>query len=423
MGRKRVGVGKIAGNKKKSHKVPRKKKPPTENEDSEPEKDYFAIKISARTAIRSDFHRTVIPWITAKSIEATKICELASLLFLNVVQNRFEGGDWNFFVNSDGCHIIENCFHGVIKKYVNSEDMLPEFRDAMQQVSGEHRIDWPHNTHFGNLSKYLYQQYARNVKTNLTTHAYKRVFEFLKLLVFRPNICMFTDEDAKNAAKWAIYRFDATRGDQDKLRRRNELLEMMQGNVVTPPDFNVAQFTRDHWFLSLTTWLEIQRQIDEYHDWAEASNNTKLPKIKNLAVIPICSHLRKPIRIDADVLSHMLAETRLIPRDKYNRQIDRNDIIRDKENYFNQYFNMEHIHRILKANKEFQYSIVCDGVSASILYKVPKNVLEQLESDDIIKKRYEDGHYHYELGIDPGMRTWNATVRRHIASGKEVSIV
>lgn len=51
---------------------------------------------------------------------------------------------------------------------------------------------------------------------------------------------------------------------------------------------------------------------------------------------------------------------------------------------------------------------------ASLLYEVHENILKKLENDELVEKRYFDGFYIYELGIDPGYKTWNPTVRRHI---------
>ncbi|XP_055308467.1 uncharacterized protein LOC129572524 [Sitodiplosis mosellana] len=54
-------------------------------------------------------------------------------------------------------------------------------------------------------------------------------------------------------------------------------------------------------------------------------------------------------------------------------------------------------------------------------YNVPKSQLERLESDGIVRKRHEDGDFVYELGMDPGTKTCNATVRRTIKTHKEIN--
>lgn len=426
MGGKRKGIGAGRGAVKKKNKVPKKKIPQDET-------DILAIKISAKTAIKAEFHDIVLPWIAQKSIECTKICELASLLFLNKVRAKFDEADWAFFANSDGVHIIEGCFYAVLGKNKENEDMLPEFRTEFEQVDGENRMQWPNNDYFGNLTKYLYQQYARNVTTNLSTHQQKRVKQYFKLVAYRhnnnvdggndgPNRTVIDDFDIKNAVNWAIKRYDSTRGEQARITKREILLESVR-EIAGPADDDISNFTKSEWFASLPMWLFMQENIAEYNNWLQQQPIAvikHLPKIKNLSVIPICSHLRKPIKIDGDVLYRMMCETKIMPKNENGIQPTVGYACQHKEFYFGEIFNMAKINRILKTNKRFHYHIVTDGVSASILYKVPKKVLEQMESDNLVKKKYYDGFYVYELGIDPGMKTWLAVVRRHIDTGKEV---
>lgn len=428
MGRKRKAIGFVCGAVKKKRKV--------EKKDEIPEEAIFAIKMAATTAVRPYYHDTVLPWISKISITATKICELASLLFLSKIRQKDEEADLAFFAEGDGEHIIENCFFSVLRDYKNDEGMEAWFREFIEnELEPENKFQWPHNGYFGNYMKYLYQQYARNVVTNLTTHAGKRLHQFFKMIAFHQNLLHFLrlidgeednafvefDEfDVKNAVNWAMRQYDSTRDDPDRLEKRTHLLNHVQHGRE-----NIAQFTRDEWFASLPMWLDMQKRIDVYHQWYEMFSNflkplINVPKIKNLSVIPICSHLRKAVKIDSDVLYRMLCETKLITKDENGIQHKSGFICQHKEQYFNEIFNIEHINRVLKANKQFRYHVVSDGVSVSILYNVPKNILVQLENDELVRKKYYDGFYVYELGIDPGMKTWNATVRRHIDSGKEV---
>lgn len=427
MGGKRKGVGSGYGAVRKKCKVPTKQ--------PEEETDILAIKITAATAVRKKFHNIVLPWIAKKSIMSTKICELASLLFLNKVRAKFEEEDLDFF-DGDGAHIIEGCFFAVLRKNKENEDMLPEFRETFETVNDENRMQWLENTHFGNLFKYLIQQYIRNVTTNLNTHKKKRLKHYFKLIAWEhnnnvhddnpngPNHTVIDDVDIDNALRWAIERYDSTRGNQARIFKREILLNSVRVSGG-PDDLDITSYTRDQWFHSLPMWLRMQEKITFYNDWLQKQDKDyiekgKLPQLRNLTVIPLCGHLRKNIRIDADVLYHMMCETKIIPRNKDGTQVNVAYICRSKEFYFNQIFNMQKIRRVLKANKQFRYHIVSDGVSASILYNIPKNVLQKLESDEIVKRKYYDGYYVYEIGIDPGMKTWLAAVRRHIDTGKEV---
>lgn len=192
-------------------------------------------------------------------------------------------------------------------------------------------------------------------------------------------------------------------------------------DIGGPVDDNVGRDTRENWFESLIFWTHMQREISEFHNWAQDNDlNDIVPSIKNLKVIPVCSFMRKPVKFCANMVYAMLCSTKKIDRDENGNQRSEKFVSQHKAHYFNEIFNMDHINRILKANKEFRYHILCDGESASLLYNVPTNVLRQLEDDGLVRKRYYDGYYVYELGLDPGMKTWNSTVRRHIDSGKEV---
>lgn len=418
MARKRKGVGSVRGAKKKQGKVPQKKPD---------DYDLLAIKISAKTAVRPEFHDVVIPWIAKKSIEATKICELASLLFLNKVRAEFEvariTGNWTFF-DGDGEHVIEGCFFAVLAKNKENEDMLPEFRDTFEHMDAENRMAWPNNNYMGNIFKYLFQQYIRNVTTNLTTHRKNRLRQYFKFVVVLNEEQNIDDRDINNAINWAIKRYDSTRGSQERINKRAFLLDQVR-LLNGPDDDDISRFTKDEWFASLPMWLAMQAHITAYNDWLQQQAREvikKSPTIKNISVIPICSHQRTNIKIDADVLYRMLCETKLIPKYENGTQVSMEFISRNRQFYFAQYFNMDKINRLLKT-KEFHFHIVSDGISVSILYKVPKRLIQALSNDDLVKKRYMDGFYVYELGIDPGMKTWLAVVRRYIDTGKEVCIV
>jgi len=205
------------------------------------------------------------------------------------------------------------------------------------------------------------------------------------------------------------------------MRNRTRLLDWV---LSGPIDDDILGDTKQNWFQSLPMWLYMQSYISNYHDRVQDPNNypdeIELPVIKNLSVIPICGHMRKPVHIDADVLYRMMSETKNPARDEFGRVVNVGYVTSRKEHYFNEIFNMAKIDRVLKGNKKFHHYVLCDGVSVSILYKVPKATIDELVNNDLVKQQYYDGHFVYELGIDPGMKTWNATVRRHIDSNKEV---
>lgn len=417
MGRPRIGIGVGHGNKAKPTKIPKKK--------TSEKFDLLAIKISAKTAIREEYHNTIIPWIAQKSIESTKICELGSILFLNKVKEAHEASDWIFF-DGDGAHIIQNCFYSVLRQNKEGEGMLPEFRQIFENLDGENRMPWPNNKHFGNIFNYLHHQYATNVITNLTTHAQKRLRNYLKVMAFEDNRAQgnqfFDKRDIDNTLRLTMKKYDATNGQPDRIEKRQRLLQHIR-NAGGPADDDVKNYTDNQWFQSMRMWLIMQQRVEVYlqeYERASVQARRHMPKVRNLSVVPICSHMRKTIRIDCQVLYHMMCELKIIPRhEEKGKQFSCGEIYAEEAYYFNQIFNMDHINRILKTNKTFAH-IVSDGVSVSIVYKVPKRVVENMEADGIVKKKFNEGHYVYEIGIDPGMKTWLAVVRRHISTGKEV---
>ena len=118
----------------------------------------------------------------------------------------------------------------------------------------------------------------------------------------------------------------------------------------------------------------------------------------------------------------MMCALKIIPRDENGKQYSCADIYGNRAFYYNQIFNIDNINGLLKANKQFHYSIVSDGVSASIFYEVTNREIQELANDNLIQQQYMNDEFTYVLGIDPGMKTWLAAVRRHVVSNKEVRI-
>lgn len=386
----------------------------------------FVVKTGLRSIIRPEVEGFVVDWISERSILSTKISALASLLFLDKVKLAHFNNNLAFF-NGKGKDVIKRCFYAVLRKNKEKEDMDPDSKELVENNG----IQWPTNEYFGNQMKYMYRQYTTNVETNLKTHAKKRLTQYMKMRAWQFNVTsngiLLDTKDIDSAVSLAMRKYDNIKADDpnaaDK-RHKRELLLNMVVSIGCPADHDVKKFTSDHWFKSLRMWLLMQSQIDDFHIWA-GDNNIKIPIIKNLKVIPVCSFNRQHIKMDTDVLYRMMCDMEsqfkieLIPRVNGVRA-SVGDACKDPYIYWYQIFDLPKIDRILKGNKRFHKHIVSDGVAVSILYEVPARELEPLVNDGIIRKRYQEGFYIYELGIDPGMKTWNATVRRNIHSGKEV---
>lgn len=233
--------------------------------------------------------------------------------------------------------------------------MEPEFRRFVENLETENRFSWPNNKYFGNLTKYLYDQYIDNVKTNLSTHAEKRLRNFLKMRVYQFNVVsngMLLDEfDIKSAVKWAIERYNMINNNDVnadlKWYTRQLLLDMIFG-VGGPADHNITEFTETSWFASIPMWLTMQTEIDNFLNWAN-TNSIEIPVINNLKVIPICDFTRKYVRMDTDILYRMCAELRWLP--KVDGVQAKNDyVFANKKHFWNAVFNLKKMKRMLKGN-------------------------------------------------------------------------
>lgn len=319
--------------------------------------------------------------------------------------------------------------------------MLPRFRQMVENLI---QFEWPSSSGFGNAFKYLWEQYLDNVKTNLKTHCESRLRKFFRMRVFELNdyannfnyfndifgeadaLPYYDEIDVKNAVNYTYSRKDTTRGDLQRQLRLGELLDELRF-VGAPDDCNIKDFVENNWFESLRMWIEIQRDIRFFHI-AFADRRDK-PRLKNFACIPMCSFQRRHIRIDTSALFTILSKVNLLPQKCGARKKKDGDInwvnIKQKEflqnhmGSWNICFDLEKINGLVHNKREFNCQIVSDGVSATIVYKKPKATCIEL-SDEEVLEMYTSGQFPYELGIDPGERTYNATVRRCTITGEEV---
>lgn len=348
------------------------------------------------------------------------------------------------FFSADGDTIIHNCFKAVLRQNKDNDAlMLPDYRSWVEAAN----IIWPNSEALGNSFKYLWEQYRDNLKTNLTTHCEKRLKRFFKMRVFELNdfattfnyfnnlfgtndaMPYYDNIDINNAINYTYNRRDTTNGDTEREWRLGELLDELRW-IGAPDDCNIRDFVKDHWFESLRMWTEMQRDIHMFHI-AYADRRDK-PKIHNFAVVPICSFQRRHIRIDTDALYNILCNVKKIPQKIGNRKmkdgtVDSVNISPDEFRKnpiasWNLFFDVERMLNFVHYTREFRCQICSDGVAATILYDAPK-VEAEGKSDEEVIRMYRAKLFAYELGIDPGYRTWNATVRRNILTGEEVSSV
>lgn len=326
--------------------------------------------------------------------------------------------------------------------------MPPRFRDLVHDTVSED-FQWPSNAAFGNALKYLGEQYIDNVKTNIRTHCKARLGMFFKMSVYAlndsiiqdPNAAnLFSNDDVKNAINFTYNHRDTTGGDANKQQRLDVLLDELI-DCGAPHDCNIRDFVENDWFKSLCMWLQIQRAVQHFHlayenyynSWnlfkkyplyVQRPNIPHPPKIHNFTAIPVCSFQRKHIRIDTNVLYNVLCATNQVPQKLGRRRpwinIKENEFRRNLTGSWGLFFDIEKITKMVKGKKAFDHQILSDGVSVTVLYL--RTIQPQTEkSNEELLRLYEAGSFCYELGIDPGMRTWNATVRKNIHTNAEVS--
>ncbi|XP_055295689.1 uncharacterized protein LOC129565154 [Sitodiplosis mosellana] len=339
--------------------------------------------------------------------------------------------------------------------------MVPGFRQIVIKILGEW-FPWPTNRFFGNTFKYLYEQYATNVKTNLKTHCEKRLRKFFKMRCYELNhmcLCgdleldeLFDGDDIKNAINYTYNRRDSTRGNANAIRKLEILLAELYwiGAPHRPDDphpFNIREFVELNWFQALRMFMNIQRDIHNFHlSFANLRQSWNLfrkyplyvqqpefpepPEITTFTVIPKCTFQRRHVKIDTDALHNILCGIKAMQRTKGTRVLRNGEY---QQRWISQtefkerggwrlFFNMDEIIKLVKNKKEFGDSIISDGVSASVLFKFPKQSKTVADEDEAeTKRKYFAGEFAYALGIDPGMRTFIASVRLDLKTGEETN--
>lgn len=330
-----------------------------------------------------------------------------------------------------------------------------DFKQSVLRVLG-HDFEWPSNNHFSNSFTYLYEQYTDNVKTNLRTHCEARLKFFFKMrcyelndIILRRNEAdpvLFDNNDVNNAIKYTYKWLDRTGGDAEAQTKLQMLLDELRA-VGAPNDCNIKEFIDDNWFQSLKMWINIQRDIQQFHlayanvrrSWyffKSAPHNVtrpflpEPPEVTNFVIVPICSFQRRHIKIDTTALYNILCGIKAVPRKIGARMSVKGEMtwINTKQNEFlanmpgswRLFFDMDKIKELGLNKKTFGNSIVTDGVSCSVMFEKPPKPDIELNKAELIQK-IEAGGIRNQIGLDPGMKTFIAAVRKNLVTGEEVT--
>lgn len=398
-----------------------------------------AVKMTLFQALKPKFRKAFMQLMHKWCLAATAISFLASLLLLFKANKAVDDDDENFF-NGNGTRIIQNCFLEVLNRFT----LPPEFRRMIE--NNMPNFVWPIRDGMNNAFNSLYEQYETNVKNNVKMHYVSRMKAFLKMKCFELNhgsqrfrtLDHFDSTDIKNTLKYLINQRIWT-ADPVRIRKLKFLLNEVL-LVGGPRDFALKKFVNVNWFASLRMWIKIQRQISKFHmqnsylyglwhKYKEDPENNKKPivekppKIRNFIAIPIHDFDLKHIKIDCTLFFEIACKLGALKRAKGLRgqpvNISREEYYQNPAQWWKYVFDMKKINKIGKRNKTFDCTIVTDSVSVSLMYIKCDRPLTEIDVQKI-KDMYDNERFVYELGIDPGVRTWNATVRRHIATDTEV---
>ncbi|XP_031640679.1 uncharacterized protein LOC116352316 [Contarinia nasturtii] len=407
-----------------------------------------SIKLSAPSVFKSEYSEALTEHFFHKCYNGTVICYLGSTLFLYVVNLAADNDDRQYFIDSDGKNVIRECFAAVSRENLENPKQ-PKIPRGFLEMIADDQFEWPSRYQMGNAFEYLNQQYLSNVTTNLTTHLDNILENFLQMIRYKLNedpnrLIKFDGIDIRNAKNNLMFNQDCTGGDQHRTNKMNELYEQVAVRCL--PSFrerlSMIEYIEKKWFESLWFFIFIQREIsiflEEHHDlvqlWLRHQRHPLFyckpskplpPKIRNFTVIPICDSKLKHIKFDQDDLMSLLAQWKVVPKIFNNDHGGHNMYSRNyyKENEDEAWailFNMDKINEIKKPNQQFHHMIVCDSVSASVLYRTPKPEIENTELHrQRIKQKLENNEYKYIVAIDPGMKTYLAGIRRNIEDRTE----
>lgn len=389
-----------------------------------------AIKLSLRSVLRPGFRDDFVAHVNLWCHEATTISVLGSLLFLFKTNKAFDDDDQNFF-HGNGDAIIRGCFKSVLQGETHALPLA--FRRIVEETVPN--FQWPERHGMQNAFEYLIDQYTTNVKNNIKVWSYSRVHTFFKLQKYELNLMghNITDIDVKNATKAVMFNnIDAT-------ENVNRLLQQAR-MIGIPVGERLCDLVRSHWLQVIPIFMNIQSQVFQHHQrfellndlyrrhYRDPANNAlptieRPPKIRNFHVIPIHDYKLKHIRIDSHCFYQLACKLGALKVKKFKHakpvNISKKDYNDNLRECWNRVFDMDKIEQIGKSKKTFDFAIVTDSVAASLCYMRDARQPKQY-TDEQINTMYENNQFHFVLGMDPGVRTWNATVRKHILSGVEV---
>lgn len=405
------------------------------------------VKRGLNGLLRHDFKNDFVFWVEKYSMIATRITVLASMLILYHVNKAVDigGEEADALFDLDGKEAIKQCFLNVLQE--NAATLPNEFRQIVK--SAVSKMEWPTREGMGNAFNQLFDMYTTNTKTNIKKHAKKHLKKFFRIKGYELNNRMrhqgiieddlISAADIDGAVNAMFYQKRFDQFNPIKQRNIDTLIEEAI-KIGIPATERLCDVIVLQWFRSIRWLVAIQREIDTFHSlynnlfrmWgnfnSDPTNNPepfipKPPRISNFNAIPLHSCHRKHITIDIQVFRLIANKIGALKdsKGKYGKPINVSDADYKKnpDRWWNRVFFMNKINKMARGEQKFDFHMTTDGVSASITYAEPKK--ETPVGEDLFGIRLLFHYFKYVLGIDPGLRTWNATCRKDIQNGDEVS--
>ncbi|XP_031635256.1 uncharacterized protein LOC116348406 [Contarinia nasturtii] len=293
--------------------------------------------------------------------------------------DEYTNDQFNKYVNG----VIGICFTSVLQE--NYHKLPLAFRRTVEQACPDFlRLEnWPAREGMGNAFNHLITQYITNLKNNINEAA----------------------------------------------------------GIGLPINVDLQNLIRDRWFQTIPIFINIQRQIFDFHakyerlkqrwfQYRRDPNNNVMPttplppKIKNFLVVPVHDFDMKHIRIDIHLFYLIARKFGALKLAKGKRgqpiNIEKTEYDSNPAIYWDLIFDLPKISK-LGNGKEFDFAVATDSVAVSLCFVKPERNTPELDNNTI-KEKYNNFEFDYVLGIDPGVRTWNATVRKPVRSGNEENI-
>lgn len=406
--------------------------------------DKKSQKCGLKSILREQYHETFIEQVKLWCHTATQICVLGSSLFLFEVNSHCDN-DVHYFNQSNalGRQLINQCFDRVLR--ANCNTLPDQFLQIAYDADPEFRYleAWPERGAINNALNQLKTQYVTNVRNNLVVHCFTRVKQFFILKQHEYNeqlqdnpAARITDLDVRQATKELVL------GTAVRNPGANVDALLDEAYLIgIPHDRPFKNYISDNWFRSLPIFVNIQRQITGYHRRYEDLNNVwreyrkqptrypmptipQPPKVTNFRAVPVHNAHMKNIRIDSHLMYELSCKLGAFKlwRGIFSRQpinISRTEYESDLARYWNYLFDMHKIEYIAD-RKQFDFAIVTDSVSVSLQFLDPKREIEREISDAQIAADWLAGKIDFGLGMDTGVRTWNAVDRLHFHTHTEV---